>query len=78
MILNIKILPFIDLSEIDDRFLNIYNSFEGEGDKFKVFLDYFHKNFIKSAKYSKTMWNYQRGVVFFFKYKLKKLKFYKG
>ena len=53
MILNIKILPFVDLREIKDRSLNIYKFYKKKGNIFKNFIEYFNKNFMKSHKYSK-------------------------
>ncbi len=62
MILNIKILAFLPLEELDDHFQMIYNEFEGEGKAFKDFLDYFVRNWMKASKNSKEMWNYSKGV----------------
>ena len=66
MLLNIKILAFLPLEELDDHFLMIYNEFEAEGKLFKDFLDYFVKNWMKGKKYPKEMWNYSKGVKFIF------------
>ena len=62
MILNIKILPFLPLQEVDDHFNMISEEYEGEGRAFKEFLDYFIRNWLKGNKYPKEIWNYSKGV----------------
>ncbi len=62
MILNIKILPFLPLQEVDDHFYMIYEEYEGKGKAFKEFLDYLIRNWLKGNKYPKEIWNYSKGV----------------
>ena len=63
MILNLKTLPFIDINDIEERFSLIYQHFHKEEKIFKDFLDYVDKNWIKSQKYKKELWNYSKGVI---------------
>ncbi len=63
MILNLKILPFIELENVEERFEMIYEDFEKEGNNFREFLDYFEGNWIKSSICEKDIWNYSRGVI---------------
>ena len=57
-----KILPFMELEQIVERFDIIYKDFENEGKCFREFLDYFESKWIKSKICQKEIWNYSKGV----------------
>ena len=66
MILNIKALPFNKLEDVEERFKNIQSHFQDQGDPFKEFLLYFKRNWIEERKFKKTLWNYNKGVLFLY------------
>lgn len=62
MILNLKLLCFLDPSEIKPHFSKINSEFHDINDKFASFLEYFDKTWI-SGIFDLKDWNYSLAIV---------------
>lgn len=62
MILNLKVLAFTRLEDVEKRFENIKRHFGRIEGNFEEFLAYFEINWIKGTKIQKKYWNYSMAV----------------
>ena len=63
MILNLKVLAFTKLEEVEKRFENIKRHFSRLEGNFEEFLNYFEVNWIKGRVFKKKIWNYSLAVI---------------
>lgn len=62
MILNLKMLCFLQPFDIKDVYKNISENFSKIDDLFKVFLDYFQKTWLTGGVFEISQWNYHTAV----------------
>ncbi len=62
LILNLKVLAFTILEDIDKKFESIKNHFKKFGESYEEMLSYFQINWISGKKFSPDLWNYSLAV----------------
>jgi hypothetical protein len=62
LILNLKVLAFTNIEDVDKRFEAIKIHFNKLGGDYEEFLAYFQINWISGKKHMKDLWNYSLAV----------------
>lgn len=62
LILNLKVLAFTNIEEVDKRFEAIKSHFKKFGSEYEEFLAYFQINWISGKKHLRDLWNYSLAV----------------